>query len=473
MKVARFLFLLLWWPLAAAQTPLANGVVRNEALVTFPQDIVFQLELDPTITLTEAVLTYDVARFSCLDAASSVPVEITGSQLAWTWVMNRSGNPPPGTAVSWHWTLADDAGNQFTTPSQTITLSDDRFEWKQLTNGRITLHWYEGINVGPTLLDAAVAGLAQLEQDMGILLQDDVNIFIYDSSEAMRDAILYVQEWAGGVAFDEYNTILMGVPPNIADTWGRTTIRHELAHLVVGQVGRSCVGGSRPTWLEEGLAVYAEGEPEEEVQQDIANGIADNSFEPVRSLNGAFPAHGTAAGIAYSQSYSVVAFLLEMYGQEKMQQLIAVLSAGEDYDGALEAVYGFNIDGLEQAWRHSIGAADRAIPATPTPLVAAAVPTLHPLPPPQSLPTVVATTVTPTRSPEPAPAGFDSNIAIFFIVVFALCCVGLLLFLLLGFFLWRRNRKRAEESSIKDFADDADKDMSTVDPNPVNPVKKL
>ena len=64
-----------------------------------------------------------------------------------------------------------------------------------------------------------------------------------------------VQEWAGGVAFTEYNTILMGVPPNIVDTRGVDVVPHELAHLVIGQYGRSCVGGSRPTWLEEGLAV--------------------------------------------------------------------------------------------------------------------------------------------------------------------------------------------------------------------------
>ena len=63
------------------------------------------------VNLTEAVLTYDVARFSCLEGASSVPVAVTGPQLEWTWVMTRSGNPPPGTAVTWHWTLTDDSGN--------------------------------------------------------------------------------------------------------------------------------------------------------------------------------------------------------------------------------------------------------------------------------------------------------------------------------------------------------------------------
>lgn len=410
------------------QTPLSPDIIQhNGATVDFPHEIRFELNVDPTVVVQEAFLTYDVERFSCLDAETEVAVELgENNELAWTWVMTRSGNPPPGTAVSWEWTIVDANGNTFTTPRQMLRLEDERFEWRTLTNGRIALHWYEGLNVGPTLLDAAVVGLERLEQEMGVVLQDDIEIFIYEDSEAMRDAVLYVQEWAGGVAFDEYNTILMGVRPNIAETWGTTTIRHELAHLVLGQAGRSCVGGSRPTWLEEGLAVFAEGEPEQAVLDSIAAGIEEDSFESIRSLNGAFSAHGPAAGIAYNQSYSVVAFLLETYGQEKMQELIEVLSNGEDYDEALESVYGFNVDGLELAWRASIGAKPRQIPATPTPLAAAAIPTFAPLQPPQSVPTAVLDAASAPAEPSPIPA---------------VCNLGMIPLLFLGI-VWGRWKKR-------------------------------
>lgn len=413
------------------QSQITSATIqRNEASVNFPHDISFQLDINPSVDVQEVWLTYDVDRFSCLEAAAKVEIEIGESNnLEWTWVMTRSGNPPPGTAVWWEWTVIDASGNTFTTPRQTLLLEDERFAWRTLTNERITLHWYEGLNVGPTLLNAAVAGLARLENEMGVVLQDDVEIFIYEDSEAMRDAVLYIQAWAGGVAFDNYNTILMGVPPNIADTWGTATIRHELAHLVLGQMGRSCVGGDRPTWLEEGLAVFAEGEPEQDVLDSIATGIEENSFEPVRSLNGAFSAHGPAAGIAYNQSYSVVAFLLETYGQEKMRLLIELLATGEDYDDALETIYGFNIDGLELAWRESIGAPPRQIPATPTPLAAAAIPTFAPLQAPKTVATPVATDVGETVvSPVEPERAFP-----------AVCNLGLLPLLLLGV-AWRRHR---------------------------------
>ena len=54
-----------------------------------------------------------------------------------------------------------------------------------------------------------------------------------------------------------------------------------------------------------------------------------------------------------------------------------------------------------------------------------------------------------------ASAGSNADTTIF-LVALTLCCLGFLLLLLLVFVLWRRSRKRREEPSIKDFADDAD-----------------
>ncbi len=431
-KNKHILLTALFWLLLAVPTAQGQSdpILRNEISLNFPNDATFRLELDPDAAIIDAVLTYDVERASCLEAEAQVPVDVNGAALEWTWVMSRSGNPPPGAVLWWEWTLTDADGNQLATPRQTVTLTDDRFPWQTIEAEGVRLHWYRGDEVGPLLLDAAVAGLAQLEADMGIVLQNEVNLFIYGSAEDMREAVLYIQDWAGGVAFSEYNTILMGVPPNIAADWGTRTVRHELAHLVIGQFGQSCVGGHRPTWLNEGLAVYAEGEPDAGTLADIESGIADNRFEPVRSLNGAFPAHGDAAGMAYSQSYSLVNYLLTYYGEAKMQTLLLTLADGHGYDAALEQVYGFNVDGLETAWRAAINAPSRQIPPTPTPLVAAAVPTAVPLGAPVSLPTPETAAAAPSAEPERP----SSDI----------CGLGLIPLALLGGLSWR---KRNEEDT--------------------------
>jgi hypothetical protein len=405
-----------------------ESIMANEALVDYPLTVKFLLEVDPNLAISEAILSYDVERNSCLDVSTRVPVPVEDGVIQWEWAMIRSGNPPPGVELSWEWLLTDEKGQTYITEREALTFRDDRFDWQTIEEGDVTLHWYAGEDVGPLLLEAAVAGLELLEQDMGIELQEDVEFYIYGSSNDMREAVLYIQDWAGGVAFAEYNTILMGVPPNLADSWGRSTIRHELAHLVVGQFGRSCVGGHRPTWLEEGLAMYAEGEPSEEVTADLDRGLQENSFAPLRSLNGPFPAHNAEAGTAYSQSYSVIQFLREEYGQEKLRRLILLLAEGESTDDALQEIYGVNVDGLEQSWRAWLGAPPRPIPPTPTPFSAAAAPTFEPLSRPQALPTPAEPLNLPSASAPAQPAT-------------GICGLGLVPLLLLGVFAWRKKKE--------------------------------
>jgi hypothetical protein len=421
----RFLALLIP-ALLVALPPISQldetAVIANEALVSYPDQVTFRLQLDPDVTIADATLTYDLEQTSCLDVSTQVPVEVTGDTVEWDWIMIRSGNPPPGATMWWEWTVVDDQGNSYTTPRQELTFSDDRFEWQTVSDGDVTVHWYRGDEVGPMLLDAATEGLQLLEDDLGIKLQEDVQFYIYGSPEDMREAVLYIQDWAGGVAFSEYNIILMGVPPSIAEDWGRDTVRHELTHLVLGQYGSSCVGGDRPSWLEEGLAMYAEGDPSETVTGDIESAVRENSFIPLRSLNGAFPAHDAAASLAYSQSYSVVQFLREQYGEESIQELIHVLATGESYDGALEQVYGYNVDGLEQAWRSWVGVPPRFVPPTPTPFSAAAVPTMEPLAGPINQPTPQSYVQNPVPQAEPSSS---------------ICSFGLIPLMLLGVFTWR------------------------------------
>lgn len=413
------------------------AILRNEVRVNYPQNMTFQLEVDDSSSIAEAELIYAVEQISCLDATTTVPVEVDGNNIEWTWEMVRSGNPPPGAALWWQWQLTLADGQTITTPRQEHTFTDERFDWQTVSADKIHLHWYEGQNVGPMLLDAAVSGLDTLQNEMGITLEDDVQLYIYGDSADMREAVLYIQDWAGGVAFSEYNIILMGVPPNIAESWGKPTVRHELAHLVIGQYGRSCVGGSRPTWLNEGLAVVAEGPPQAHILADIEAGIENNSFEPLRSLNGPFSSHGPDAGIAYSQSYSVVDFMLNEFGQEKMQQLLLTLADGTTYDTALEAVYGTNVDGIEQAWRRANDLPERTIPPTPTPVQAANIPTIVPQDVPQSLATPPSANATAVPQPTQLPPTTQPGSS--------LCTAAMLPMLVIGLAL--TNRRKQEKHS--------------------------
>lgn len=406
-------------------------VTSNQAAVNFPNDVAFELQYRSERPLRAARLTFDVEQTSCVPAVTVVPVEPeTPGVLSWRWVMVRSGNPPPGATLWWEWTLTDADGRTLVTPRQTIALEDTRFDWRTVAGERIRLNWYRGDAVGPLLLQAAETALGRLENEMGILLEGGATFYIYGNAAAMRDAVLYRNDWAGGVAFADYNTILIGVEPSQAADWGVRVVAHELAHLVLGQFGRSCLGGSRPTWLEEGLAQAAEGATAAETARALRRAIADNALIPLRSLNGAFPAHDSGALLAYAQSESVVRYLLERDGPQAMQALVLTLADATPLDAALQATHGLTVDELELAWRAAVGAPPRVIPPTPTPPLAAAVPTIPPVAAGSAVPTPVAPPVAPTAEPAGPLAGLR-----------ALCGLGTAVPLLLtAALIWRRRR---------------------------------
>jgi hypothetical protein len=151
--------------------------------------------------------------------------------------------------------------------------------------------------------------------------------------------------------------------------------------VLVGHLTFSCLGDV-PTWLNEGLAVYSEGGLDSASQQQLGDAIRDNTLLTVRSLSGGFSEVSDKAYLSYSQSYSVAKFLIETYGQEKMTSLLVSLRDGLTTDEALMLTYGFNVEGLEDAWRAAIGAQPRtASPdgqatAQPTPTF---VPTIVPV----------------------------------------------------------------------------------------------
>ena len=97
--------------------------------------------------------------------------------------------------------------------------------------------------------------------------------------------------------------------------------------------------------------MYAEGELEATYISYLAQGIAENSLISVRSLASPFSAFAGQTYLAYAQSYSLVEFLIDSYGQDKMYELLSTFKQGSNYDGALMKAYGFDMDGLDSLWR--------------------------------------------------------------------------------------------------------------------------
>jgi hypothetical protein len=149
-----------------------------------------------------------------------------------------------------------------------------------------------------------------------------------------------------------------------ADNAPEDIARHEVTHIVVRQAVPAPY--SVPDWLNEGLAVYSQSEPLSFHRNAIESAIESGRVLSLRSMSTA-SVGGTAerSSLFYGQSWSVVTFLIETYGEAQFADLFAAFRTGATTGEALEQVYGFNQDGLENAWRESVGLPPRQAVTTP------------------------------------------------------------------------------------------------------------
>jgi hypothetical protein len=373
-------------------------VISDSASLAFPDSIDFRAEFKSSASITSAVLEYGVDQLTCGTVEAKAFPDITPAsdvKVEWTWEMRQSTSLAPGASVWWRWQVIDSSGAQFISPTKTILWLDAIHPWQVITGGNINLHYYNGgESFGQQLHEAAAQALVRLSQDIGVRTDSPVDIYIYADYNDLKDAILYEPSWAGGEAFPQNNIVIIGISPDRLES-GMSDEAHELAHVLVGHLTFTCLGFI-PQWLSEGLAVYGAGGPHADEQALFEQAKAADDLPSLRSLIGNFSEESSRAKVSYGEAYSVINFMINTYKGNKMMALLLDLRDGQTSDDALQAVYGFDTDGLEAAWRLSIGVnppvgSSKATPVpTPTQVptfvpvgaapVAAVVSTPHPTP---------------------------------------------------------------------------------------------
>jgi hypothetical protein len=328
-------------------------VIDSSAQALFPAAINFNLSAGSNVDITDIRLHYRVLRRSFADVTSESCLQFEPSKtvtVTWTWDMRRTGGLPPGVSIQYWWTVKDASSNQVETTPVAIRFDDERFPWQSLTHGMVTLRWYEGEQsfadeVMLTIEDA----LNWLEADTGVSLVEPIEIYLYADSQDLQGSMIFPEEWTGGVAYPTYDRIAIGINPGNLG-WGKGALAHELTHLVIHQITLNPYGGM-PTWLDEGLATRSEGILRYDYAIALNQAIANDSLISVQSISSPFSAISDLAILSYAESYTVVDYLITTYGKDKMFELLETFSEGASYDGALLAVYGFDISGLDRRWR--------------------------------------------------------------------------------------------------------------------------
>ncbi|MDP6043737.1 MAG: peptidase MA family metallohydrolase [Dehalococcoidales bacterium] len=338
---------------ASAQADGGLAVLGSSVATDFPTRLDFNLSAASDVSITDIRLHYIVDQRGYTQVTSEVYIDFTPAATVaegWSWDMRKTGGLPPGSRIRYWWTVVDASADKIETNPVQLQFNDDRHAWQSLTEGMLTVYWYEGDeDFARKIMTTAQDVLARLAESTGVKPEDPVKLYIYDDAQALRGAMIFPQEWTGGVAFTRFGTIAIGIAPGKLD-WGRRAIAHELTHLVVHQMVFNPYN-ELPAWLDEGLAMYAEGTLPPTFADLLVEAEDDGSLISVRSLSSPFSAYAEQSTLAYAQSYSLVEFLIHNYGQSHMLELLRTFRKGSGYDQALGRVYDFDMDGLDRLWQ--------------------------------------------------------------------------------------------------------------------------
>lgn len=387
------LFFILLCALLTAPAGLVWGqaagiqVLDSSASFSFAKEVRFRLTAQSDADIQSVILFYRVGDSRVVTRAYPEFQPGRKVQAVWSWKL-VPGALYPGALISHYWQISDAAGRQTRTAPSSLLYEDDRFDWQEHAQDLVHVYSYRDAKKSQQLLQQALQALEKLQQDIGVSLERPIHIYVYANRSDMRLALPSRSERYDemtvtlGMVVSDDTLLLLGSEPDLSQT-----LAHELSHIVVGLATKNPFG-DLPRWLDEGLAMYAEGGLPARNRYALDRAIKQDDLISVRSLSG-YSGDPAKVDLFYAESYSLVEFLLTTYGREKMVALLQEFKQGIYQEDALQKVYGFGLDELDRQWRTSLGLGPRQLPATRTPSPAgetAGTPAAPPTPTPAPAP---------------------------------------------------------------------------------------
>lgn len=121
-------------------------------------------------------------------------------------------------------------------------------------------------------------------------------------------------------------------------------VSHEFSHYVLDYF----TNGNYPRWFTEGLAQRVEFQITRYLWLEKESTLRQRLYS-LKELEGNFDALPNQA-LAYRQSYLLVEFLVERYGEEQLQAVIQRLGSGERFEHAIKATTGVGMSVIYEAW---------------------------------------------------------------------------------------------------------------------------
>jgi hypothetical protein len=346
-------------------------VSANSGSFTFGESLGFELDATGSADIQDVVLHYTIGADSPRNRR--IPDFSPGRSIhAQHSEKVVRGQIPPMSEITWWWTLTDAAGQVTETEARTERYLDTRFDWQHTDGDDVVVWWYGAApDFAESVAEQARSALADLAGRLGRPVDRPIHIVTYQSRADMLGALID----RGDVFEARLSTLGARVAPDILLLLAgddnpelSDVVRHELSHTVLHlRLGKEYL--DVPAWLDEGLAMYAEGELGTAEAAGLRAATRDDRLLSLRSLT-TFPGQAELVPLAYAESQDVVSWLIEQYGEADIRSLLDTLSTGQlSADEALKQVYQADQLALYQAYR-----ADRGLGPAGTPVPGAARP---------------------------------------------------------------------------------------------------
>ncbi len=174
-------------------------------------------------------------------------------------------------------------------------------------------------------------------------------IYIYDNND---DYIKSGKQagWSHGVSSPR-DKVIRTFPS--AHGFFDSILPHELAHIIF----REFVGFKAriPSWFEEGVAMQQEKAKRWGAHDAVRKAIEEGTFKSLKELSLTrlnYRSSRESVNLFYTESASVVNFLITEYGDQRFNRLCRKLKDGDPFDWALDSVYVRfkNSDELNDRW---------------------------------------------------------------------------------------------------------------------------
>ncbi|OGC90860.1 MAG: hypothetical protein A2W25_13080 [candidate division Zixibacteria bacterium RBG_16_53_22] len=233
-----------------------------------------------------------------------------------------------------------------------------QFDWQVLSTEHLDIYFYpQEREIAETAAQMAEESYTYLQAKFNFTVEKKIPFIVYSSPVFFEQTNVYPGLLPENVAgFTEFSKQRVVIPYNGSMSDFAHVIRHEMVHVFTFQkIEYVCkVHGHKnmaapPLWFTEGVAEYWSAGWDNEADMFMRDMAISGRITPVGNL---YSIAGTF--MMYKVGQSILKFLGETYGDDKLTDLFDNWWKGADFESILKETYGKKFGELGEEWEYSL-----------------------------------------------------------------------------------------------------------------------